>query len=88
MDANFRPFAGNPLGGFGPALLKVHQQVWSARKEDALRMGVQLRAIKSQERRALLLRSIYPDQTGRTRNDFVAPPLADRDADAQQMQHE
>ena len=100
MAANldFRPFAVNPLGGFGPALLKVHQQVWAAKKEDALRMGVQLRSIEAQERRALeklacevarcFYRSIYINQTGRTRSDFAAPPQADRDADAQQMPHE
>ena len=64
VDANFRPFAGNPLGGFGPTLLKVHQQVWSARKEDALRMGVQLRAIESQEQRALLLQVYLPQPDG------------------------
>ena len=33
-------------------------------------------------------RSTYLNQTGRTRNDFAAPPQADRDADAQQMPHE
>ena len=94
MAANldFRPFAVNPLGGFGPALLKVHQQVWAAKKEDALRMGVQLRSVEAQERRALeklacevarcFYRSIYINQTGRTRSDFAAPPQADRDADA------
>ena len=97
-NLDFRPFAVNPLGGFGPALLKVHQQVWGAKREDALRMGVQVRAIESQERRALeklscemarcFYRSTYLNQTGRTRNDFAAPPQADRDADAQQMPHE
>ena len=81
-----------------PALLKVHQQVWSAKREDALRMGVQVRAMESQERRALeklscemarcFYRSTYLNQTGRTRNDFTAPLQADRDADAQQMPHE
>ncbi len=55
-------------------------------------------ADESQERRALeklacemarcFYRSIQINQTGRTRNDFVAPPQADRDADAQQMPHE
>lgn len=97
-NLDFRPFAVNPLGGFGPALLKVHHQVWDAKKADARRMGLETRRVESQERRALeklsaemarcFYRSIYINQTGRTQNEFAAPPALDREADARQMEHE
>jgi hypothetical protein len=97
-NLDFKAFAFNVQGGFGPAFNETNMLLWDAKKADAKRMGTPLRRIESQERRALekfsaeavkcFYRSVYINQNGRVRTDYAAPPPPDREDDARQLPYD